>query len=113
MVIVGNHSSFIYLLQRYADRIGCSLTVIIPSGTEPTIFSSEPVVVIFSSIETLEACQPLVAELTNRDVPILVCSSATDQLRARELGADYCLFHPLTYTDFQTALTHATASKHI
>jgi hypothetical protein len=27
------------------------------------------------------------------------------------LGADYCLLHPLTYDDFQTALMNASGSK--
>ena len=35
-----------------------------------------------------------------------------EKARAIELGADYCLLHPLTYDDFKTALVNATSSKH-
>jgi hypothetical protein len=28
-----------------------------------------------------------------------------DEKRARELGADYCMVHPLTFPDFMAAMT--------
>jgi CheY-like chemotaxis protein len=112
-VIISNSPSFIYLLQRYADRSGFSVTVALPSVLAETICRSEPFAVIFSSAENLEAFQALVAELTNRDVPIIVCSSEIDQIRTRELGADYCLLHPLTYDDFQAVLASLTASNRL
>jgi DNA-binding response OmpR family regulator len=34
-----------------------------------------------------------------------VCSSVNDQARVHELGADFCLVHPLTYDRFLAALT--------
>jgi hypothetical protein len=64
-----------------------------------------PAAVWFASLETLEAFQPLNAALANCDIPLVVCSSVADELRARELGADYCVLHPLTYPDFVTALS--------
>jgi hypothetical protein len=36
-----------------------------------------------------------------------------EEARARELGADYCLLHPLTYDDFQKALLLVTASDRV
>jgi hypothetical protein len=113
LVIIGKSASFNYLIQRYADRIGFSVTVALPSVLAETICRSKPVAVIFSSVENLEAFQPLIAELTNRDVPIMVCSSEIDQMRTRELGADYCLLHPLTYDDFQAALTSIATSNRV
>lgn len=113
LAVVSNSSEFVYLLQRYAERIGCSLMSVPPSGLAKMIYASGPVAVIFSSIEILEASQSLVGELTNRDIPILVCSSAIDEIRSRELGADYCLLHPLTYDNFQAALAHVAAQKRI
>jgi CheY-like chemotaxis protein len=69
----------------------------------------QPTVVFFSSIGNLETAQALIADLSGREVPSVVCSSVNDQARARELGADYCLVHPVTYDSFLAALTAASA----
>ncbi|HRE26247.1 MAG TPA: hypothetical protein PK954_06415, partial [Anaerolineales bacterium] len=52
----------------------------------------------------LQAAQSLVDGLAAHDTPILVCASVTDVASARELGADACLVHPLTYAQFQAVL---------
>ncbi len=115
IVIIGDSSSFIYLLQRYADRLGYSIAVTppSPSGSAEALCRMEPVAVILASVEILEASQSLVAELANCDIPVIVCSSEADQIRIRELGADYCLLHPVTFGDFQNALTIATTAKRV
>ncbi len=116
IVIIGDSPSFIYLLQRYADRIGYSIAVTAPPSSlesAEVIRRLEPIAVILASVEILEASQSLVAELANRDIPVIVCSSEADQIRIRELGADYCLLHPVTFGDFQNALTIATAAKRV
>ena len=104
IVIISGNSSFNYLIQRYADRIGFPTTVMVPSESAETICGFEPVAVIFPSVENLEGSQLLVAELTNCDIPLIVCSSIVDQNRTRELGADYCLLHPLDYDHFSAIL---------
>jgi hypothetical protein len=38
------------------------------------------------------------------ELPVIVCSFNGDEARARELGADYCAFHPVRYRDFLAAL---------
>ncbi len=111
IVIIGDSPSFLYLLQRYTDRSGYSLAVALPSESVEAICRLGPVAVILSSMEILEAFQSLVAGLANCDVPIIVCSSAADPIRARAFGADYCLLHPVTYDDFQNALAIASAAK--
>lgn len=63
-----------------------------------------PAAVWFPSLETLEAFQPLNVALTNCDIPLVVCSSVADEVRARELGADWCVLHPVTYADFLNVL---------
>jgi orotidine-5'-phosphate decarboxylase len=73
------------------------------------VCNQQPVAILFPSIERLEAAQSLIADLTNCDIPILVCSSIADEARARELGADYCLLHPLTYDGFMAALVATRA----
>lgn len=75
----------------------------IPSIRE--VFTSKPVVILFQSVEGLGITQGKIADLVNNDVPILVCSSIADKARARELGADYCLIHCLTYENFVKAVS--------
>src|SRR6266496_2185030 len=113
ILLVGNDSTLSYLLGRFAERSGYLLTVISESLSIKEIESINPTVIIFISTELLVTRQTLVVELANFDAPIMVCSSVVDQARARELGADYCLLHPLTYDDFQTALANVTAPKRV
>ena len=51
----------------------------------------------------------MVTDLASRDIPGLVCLSIADEARARELGADYCLMHPLTSDSSLTALAATEA----
>ncbi|HTP07540.1 MAG TPA: hypothetical protein VMP08_04775 [Anaerolineae bacterium] len=107
ILLIGNDASLAYLIERYAERSGCEVRVqpIVPAplvGPE-----SKLAALLFSSIENLEAAQSQIARLSNTEIPLLVCSSVNDQSRARELGADQCLVHPLTYEGFLAALTAA------
>lgn len=102
LVILGGSSSFNYLIQRYAERAGHSIAPLSSTTTIEVICSLNPLGVIFPSLENLEAFQ--IAELTNRSMPIIVCSSVSDQARARECGADYCLVHPFLYDNFSQIL---------
>jgi len=113
IVIIGGNTSFNYLIQRYGDWSGYSIVVSPTPALAETICRSKPVAVIFPSVENLEDSQSLVAELTNCDIPIIVCSSTADQNRTRELGADYCLLHPLGYDNFSATLAIAITSHNI
>jgi len=111
ILLIGSDAALGYLLNRYAERSGYQLVVNekILSVTEITTIN--PAVIIFLSTELLETTQSLVRWLTGLDTPILVCSSVADEARSRELGADYCLLHPLIYDDFQAALTNLSTLK--
>ena len=104
ILMFGNDSGLAYLIGRYAQQSGYGITSlpVIPLAQE--VVALKPVAILFTSIESLEAAQLLVTGLENRDIPVLVCSSVTDQARARELGADHCLLHPLTYDGFHNVL---------
>jgi len=104
VAIIGGSSSINYLVGRYTERIGCSISVVPVSTSVEKIRGIKPVAVIFASVENLENSQALAAELTNCDIPIIVCSSMADQTRMRELGADYCLLHPFGYDNFSAIL---------
>ena len=105
--MIGNDQALSYLIGRYVEQSGYDVTTvqIVPSVAET--LALQPVAIIFQSVENLETAQILVRELAESDVPVLVCSSVTDQARARELGADNCLLHPLTYDSVLAALTAA------
>jgi DNA-binding response OmpR family regulator len=112
ILLIGNDSTLSYLLGRFAEQSGYLLAVISESLSALEIESIDPAVIIFMSTELLAAQQALLVELASHEAPILVCSSVIEEARARELGADYCLLHPLTYADFHTTLSNASASKH-
>ena len=107
ILLLGNDMSLAYLIGRYAERSGFGMQTMqtVPPAAE--ICALQPAAVLFPSIENLEASQTLIAELENCDIALLVCSSAADEARAHEMGADYCLVHPLTYENFQATLTAA------
>jgi DNA-binding response OmpR family regulator len=109
ILMIGNDMALTYLVGRYADRSGYTIATLqtVPSAEE--VCKQQPVALLFPSIERLGAAQSLIAELSQCDIPILVCSSIADEARARELGADYCLLHPLTYDAFLAALAATKA----
>ena len=111
IVIVGGDESLHYLLQRYAERIGYPVRVEESPSSAEAVRKSEPVAVIFPSVEILEGAQSLAVELANFDIPIIVCSSVFDQTRTRELGADYCLLHPLVFDSFSSTVNAAAKSQ--
>ena len=111
IVVVGSDSSLNYLLGRYAELIGCPISFEKSISSAETIRKSEPVAVIFSSVEILAGAQTLRVELTNCDIPIIVCSSVLDQAKTRELGADYCLLHPLGFDGFSSTIQAIKASQ--
>ncbi|NTU65721.1 MAG: hypothetical protein HGB05_20545 [Chloroflexi bacterium] len=105
ILLIGNDASLAYLIERYAERGGYEVQLhpIVPAP--PVSLKVKPAAVLFSSIENLEAAQSQIAPWASAEIPLLVCSSVNDQLRARELGADQCLVHPFTYDGFHAALT--------
>ena len=107
ILLIGNDASLAYLIERYAERGGYEVRVhpIVPAPSPGP--ESRPAAVLFSSIENLEAAQSQIAPWASAEIPLLVCSSINDQLRAHELGVDHCLVHPLTYDSFLAALAAA------
>ena len=105
--LIGTDATLQYLIERYAERGGYEVRLhpIVPA---PLVGSdAKPAALLFSSIENLEAAQDRAAQLASAEIPLLVCASVNDQLRARELGVDHCLVHPLTYEGFLAALAAA------
>jgi CheY-like chemotaxis protein len=110
ILVIGADTALAYLIGRYAEQSGYGITTMqtIPSVAE--VHSLWPAALLFLSFENLGAAQLLISDLGNCDIPVLVCSSIADEARAYELGADYCLVHPLTYDNFFAALAATNAS---
>jgi DNA-binding response OmpR family regulator len=104
ILLISNDATMTYLIRRYAEQSGYELnpTSVIPLPEE--VIDLGPEAILFASIERLEAAQSLINVLETSDIPVLVCSSLSDEARAWELGADRCLTQPLTYDGFLHAL---------
>jgi DNA-binding response OmpR family regulator len=109
--MISNDVALTYLIRRYAEQGGYSLDTKPAVPPVEEVRASKPSAILFPSVETLEAAVPWIETLASHAVPILVCSSVSDQARARELGADSCLLHPLTYEGFLIALTGTRLSE--
>ena len=112
-LLVGRDHTLSYLFSRFAEQSGYQLAGNTETISVQDVETTRPAVILFLSTEVLADNQSLVAELSSHDSPIIVCSSTAEEVRARELGADYCLFHPISYNDFQTALGTVTSSKRV
>ena len=113
LMLMGNDTELSYLLGRFAEQSKYELTIAPEKVSVQDVTIANPAAIIFSSVNRLDMAQALLAELTHLEVPIIVCSSVTDQVKARELGADFCLLHPITYDGFQSALTVVNAPKRV
>jgi CheY-like chemotaxis protein len=109
ILILGSDTALIYLIGRYAERSGYQVTTMQTAPLAVEVCNRGPAAILFPSLENLESSQALVAELAYCDIPVLVCSSVADEARARELGADHCLLHPLTYDGYLAALATTKA----
>jgi hypothetical protein len=105
ILLIGNDSPLTYLIQRFAEQCGCPMDVQEPTLSAQEIEASKSAILLFPSIESLEAAQGVIAKLAKYNGLVMVCSSVADEPRARELGADYCLIHPMTYERFTAALS--------
>jgi len=108
ILMIGNDPSLSYLIGRYVEQSGYGITRMQLAPTVAETRALRPTAILFQSVETLETSQARMKELAECDVPVLVCSSVTDEARARELGADRCLLHPLTYDSVLAALAGTT-----
>ncbi len=111
ILMIGGDGMLGYLIGRYAETSGYRLRAVPAAPAAVEVRALQPAAVLFPSVENLEASRGLVAELVNLDIPLLVCTPVAGEARARELGADYCLLHPLTYEQFLTALDAAAHSR--
>jgi CheY-like chemotaxis protein len=113
LLLIGNDPALAYLVSRFAERSGHDIALMQSLPPAQEVCGLRPAAILFPSLEMLEAAQSLISELADCDIPVMVCSSTIDEARARELGADHCLWHPLTYDGFLAALPAVGASNSI
>ena len=103
ITLIGNDPPLAYLISRFAEQSGCRVVVLQVIPTVEEIWARKPGMILFLSMESLESAKALMRELADGEIPVVVCASVSDEARARELGADHCLVHPLTYDGFMAA----------
>ena len=106
LLLIGNNSALAYLLNRYAEQCGCQITTHSLAPALEEIDHHRPSAIIFASLHQLQHDPVFVETMSLWEVPVLACASVSDEALARELGADDCLLHPLTYDQFCTVLTN-------
>ncbi len=104
LLVIGNDPRLIHLLRRYAEQSRCQLTERSLTPGVAAVRQWQPDAIIFLSLEQLQTAQALVDDLAAHETPVLVCAAVAEEARARELGADACLLHPLTYAHFAAVL---------
>jgi hypothetical protein len=104
ILVIGSDATLLYLFNRFVEQSGAQMIQRSFAPWIGEIRELKPSAIIFSSMELLLVSQTLVDDLSSRETLVLVCASVSDEARAREAGADACLFHPLTYENFMTAL---------
>jgi CheY-like chemotaxis protein len=109
IMVVGDDSSFCYLMRRYAKK-GTHRIVFAYSGEEALTLArrEKPAVVV------LEAGRPgtmgwsvlraLREDQITHDIPVVLCSWWDEEEQGLEEGADVYLRKPILYEDFLTAL---------
>lgn len=104
IILIGNDPSLAYLISRFAEHQGWRVETLPALSQVDEGRGKKPRLVLFASLEGLEANQTLAQELAAGDTQIGVLTSVSEQARAQELGADFCLLHPLTYDSFSAVL---------
>lgn len=113
LLVIGTDPRLSHLLRRYAEQCGCQLTEHAQPPGVAAVRQWQPDALIFLSLEHLQTAQTLVDDLAAHETPVLVCTAVAEEAQARELGADACLLHPLTYAHFAAVLAAvAPAAPH-
>jgi hypothetical protein len=101
--VVDGDEGLSYLLQRYSVQAGMRFCEVGGTWHIPPGPHRGRAAIWFSSLERLDLVRPR-EKGVGEDMPVIVCAFAGDEARARELGADFCAFDPLSYSDFLAAL---------
>ena len=110
VMIVEDNSSFIYMMERYAQKSRCQVIVTRRSIDALALAKKETPAVIMLDVFMPEmngwqVLQALRSDPITRNIPIVLCSALDEEVCGQAEGADYYLRKPILYRDFVSALT--------
>lgn len=109
IMVVGDDSSFCYLMRRYAKKSAHQI-MFAYSGKEALALAQreKPAVVVLEAGRPgtmgWSVLQALRADQATHDIPVVLCSWWDEEEQGLEEGADVYLRKPILYEDFLTAL---------
>jgi DNA-binding response OmpR family regulator len=117
LMIVEDDTSFIYLVQRFAEKSGFRLVSTTLADKALMLAQCErPVLIILdiglSGKNGWEVLRELKADDLTRGIPVLMCSGLDEVTQGREKGADAYLQKPVRYQDFLGALMDIGVMPH-
>jgi CheY-like chemotaxis protein len=112
MLLVENDPGFLYLLRRYADRVGCQLIATAEVQAAFALAQTEqPTFVLVSDrpgATGQEIVQGLKANPVTRNIPVFLCSTSDAAPSAWRDEVDGHLVKPIMYEDFLNLLSEAS-----
>lgn len=112
IMIVGEDSEFVYLMQRYISQRGCQSLATRPDPRTVDVARAKVPLAILIDVESPKAAgwevlKRLKADRTTQEIPIVVCSWLDEQTHSLQEGAVAYLRKPIMYDDLSTVLTQA------
>src|SRR5690606_28455195 len=109
LLLIASHSQFIYLIQRYGEQSGCRvmITETVDSALALIALEGPDLVLIHLKAwphDDWKLLRRLKAEPQMQKRTVVVISAMADEARARDEVAEYWLWQPAMYDDFQAAL---------
>jgi len=112
VMIVGEDSEFVYLMQRYVTQQGCHTLVARPDPEMIDVVRRRSPQAILIDVESSQATgwdalKKLKADIATQDIPVVICSWLDETARSLQEGAMAHLRKPVMYEDVSAALTDA------
>lgn len=104
ILVVGNDAGLAYLLTRYAGQCNLSVITAAAGSALDEAVKAHPAMILFTSLNALRESRAWLPALGGLESKIMACAAVGEVALARELGADGCLLHPLTFDGFASAL---------
>ncbi|NJO85167.1 MAG: response regulator [Blastochloris sp.] len=109
VLLIDDDPQFRYLLQRYTQSSNLRFNAAgFDSRAGEAIISDPPALILLnltsSALHRLTAIHALQAQLSRRDIPLILCSTFEQNETFREFAVDHWLWKPVMYDDFRAAL---------
>lgn len=110
LMVVGDDTSFCYLMQRYAKKAACPIVLAHFAEDALNIALHETPGVVIVELDApgdrgLAIVGTLKAHPQTCDIPVILCSWTDEAAHGLDEGAALYLRKPILYDDFQAALT--------